>query len=29
MAKKGATTDAIKKGLSLFGFNSDVYSGEV
>jgi hypothetical protein len=26
-AKKGATTDAIKKGLSLFGFNSDVYSG--
>lgn len=28
-AKKGATTDAIKKGLSLFGFNSDVYSGEV
>lgn len=29
LAKKGATTDAIKKGLSLFGFNSDVYSGEV
>ena len=28
-AQKGATTDAIKKGLSLFGFNSDVYSGEV
>lgn len=28
-AIKGATTDAIKKGLSLFGFNSDVYSGEV
>ncbi len=28
LAKKGATTDAIKKGLSLFGFNSDVYSGE-
>lgn len=28
-AKKGAVTDAIKKGLSLFGFNSDVYSGEV
>ena len=24
-AKKGATTDAIKKGLSLFGFNSDVF----
>ncbi len=29
LANKGATTDAIKKGLSLFGFNSDVYSGEV
>ncbi len=28
LAKKGAITDAIKKGLSLFGFNSDVYSGE-
>lgn len=28
-AIKGATTDAIKKGLSLFGFNCDVYSGEV
>jgi len=28
LAKKGATTDAIKKGLSLFGFNSDVYGGE-
>jgi hypothetical protein len=28
LARKGATTDAIKKGLSLFGFNSDVYSGE-
>lgn len=26
---KSATTDCIKKGLSLFGFNSDVYSGEV
>ncbi len=29
LAIKSATTDAIKKGLSLFGFNSDVYSGEV
>lgn len=29
LAKKGATTDAIKKGLSLFGFNSDVYGGEL
>lgn len=29
LAKKGATTDAIKKGLSLFGFNSDVYGGEI
>jgi hypothetical protein len=29
LAVKGATTDAIKKGLSLFGFNSDVYSGEL
>lgn len=29
LAKKGATTDAIKKALSRFGFNSDVYSGEV
>ncbi len=29
LAKKGAITDAIKKGLSLFGFNSDVYGGEV
>lgn len=29
LAVKSATTDAIKKGLSLFGFNSDVYSGEV
>lgn len=28
LAKKGATTDAIKKALSLFGFNSDVYGGE-
>lgn len=28
LAEKGATTDAIKKGLSLFGFNSDVYGGE-
>lgn len=28
-AIKSATTDAIKKGLSMFGFNSDVYSGEV
>ena len=28
LARKGAITDAIKKGLSLFGFNSDVYSGE-
>ncbi len=29
LAIKSATTDAIKKGLSLFGFNSDVYSGEI
>lgn len=29
LAIKSATTDAIKKGLSLFGFNSDVYGGEV
>lgn len=29
LALKGATTDAIKKGLSLFGFNSDVYGGEI
>lgn len=29
LAIKSATTDAIKKGLSLFGFNLDVYSGEV
>lgn len=29
LAIKSATTDAIKKGLSLFGFNSDVYSGDV
>lgn len=28
IAKKGATTDAIKKGLSLFGFNQDVYGGD-
>lgn len=29
LAIKSATTDAIKKGLSMFGFNSDVYSGEI
>lgn len=29
LAIKSAATDCIKKGLSLFGFNSDVYSGEV
>lgn len=29
LAIKSATTDAIKKGLSLFGFNSDVYGGEL
>ena len=29
LAKKGAITDAIKKGLSLFGFNSDVYGGDI
>lgn len=28
LAIKSATTDCIKKGLSLFGFNNDVYSGE-
>lgn len=29
LAIKSATTDCMKKGLSLFGFNNDVYSGEV
>lgn len=29
LAVKGAHTDMIKKGLSMFGFNSDVYRGDV